>query len=567
MIFSTIISVVLAIFCILVGYVALPALTLASAGLWCYLLLVAVCIAGAVSLFLFAADYEDKIFIPWLCVVGFALIFAICGIISGHAFHYEKARAVADVTVSEEGISEAFPDLTEAKNRQNLPLVDLDTAKILGDKKVAGLKNASWYDVDDEYNLVIFQGEQYRLSVIDYGGYFKFRKARDFGLPGYVLVSVTPENGTVTQEAQVVTLDEPIRFSPGAYFSKNLRRHLRGQFKSYIFDSSFLEIDEEGNPFWVTGVLRPTAGPFGVKTVTSFILTDAQSGESKEYKISEAPEWVDHIYSLDYLMTIARWHYRYVNGWFNLSKTGVWNTSYEYRGSSSSSENNEAGKFANFFGYSSIVDKDGQVQFYTGLTAANNAESNLGWLTIDTSTGRMTQYEVLGAEESSAQSAVETLVQAQKYEATFPLPANIGGQASYLMLLKGKSGLAQGYAICNVENFSVAVQAETLDKAISAYMAKLTGKEPEPSNETAIDTTETPAITAEKIGRIETIYTADIKGTTYFYFQIDGELYSVPVTVNERMVAFRVGEEVKFVYSPTEDNSIPRILKIDISPD
>ena len=83
-------------------------------------------------------------------------------------------------------------------------------------------------------------------------------------------------------------------------------------------------------------------------------------------------------------MTIARWHYRYVNGWFNPSRTGVWSTSYEYRDIGSSSSNSEASKFANFFGYSSIVSKDGQVQFYTGLTAANRAESNLGCLKIDT---------------------------------------------------------------------------------------------------------------------------------------------------------------------------------------
>ena len=117
------------------------------------------------------------------------------------------------------------------------------------------------------------------------------------------------------------------------------------------------------------------------------------------------------------------------------AKTNVWHTSYYYRGAH---RNSDDGRYAVFHGYSSTV-VDGDVQFYTGLTAANAAESNLGWLLIDTSTGKMTQYAVVGAEESSAQAAVEQLVSAYRYQATFPLPANINGEdAAYEQLLSMK---------------------------------------------------------------------------------------------------------------------------------
>lgn len=547
---ATIITVLLAIICGIVYYLALPALTLASVGFWFYLLLCVGCAAIALTCFFYDTKAEVVMKIGWGAVALVAVIFLILGIVSGMIFHAKQAQEVAQVAVSEEAISEAFPDLAQKENLTNLPLVDFDTAKILGDKPIADLNHASWYDVDDEYNLITYQGKYYRLSVIDYGGFLKFNKAKDAGLPGYVLVDVTPHNGIVTQEATLVKLDQPIRYSPGAFWSHDLRRHLRGQYPSYMFDTSYLEIDEEGVPYWITGVLRPTAGVFGVKTVTSFIITSAQTGESQEYKIEDAPEWIDHIFSLDYLMRIAEWHYIYVEGWGNTtifgSKTNVWHTSYHYRDQHKNDADSEAGKFANFFGYSSIVDKDGQVLFYTGLTAANGAESNLGWLTIDISTGQMTQYSVIGAEESSAQAAVEQLVQAQNYEATFPLPANIGGYPSYIMCLKGKAGLTQGYGICNVKNYSIAVQADTLDEAIAQYLHKL-GKDV-PDDSVPETPTEPQYETIQSTGVIDAIYTAEINGTTQFYYVINGSLYRASITINQYQVTFRVGDEVIFGY-------------------
>ena len=548
-IWSTVWTVVMALVCALVYYLALPAVTFTSVGFWFYMLLCLACVAVSLSMFCYDTKAEKVVKFSWIGVGAFAVVFLVLGITSTMLFHANHAKEVADVTVSEVSIEESFPDLKERSNQNNLPLVDLDTANMLGDRKIAGLDHASWYDVDDEYNLITYQGKYYRLSVIDYGGYMKYRKAKDAGLPGYVLVEVTPKNGEVTQDASVVKLDQPIRYSPGAYWNYDLRRHLRWQFPSYIFDESYLEIDEEGVPYWVTGILRPTCCVFGTKTVTSFIVTNAQTGESHEYSIDEAPEWIDHIFSLRYLMDIANWHYAYVNGFFNFSRTNVWRTSYYYRDQHQNDSESEAGKFANFYGYSSFVDNDGQVLFYTGLTADNKAESNLGWLTIDISTGKMIQYNVVGAEESSAQKSVEELVQAQKYEATFPLPANIGGHPSYVMCLKGKAGLTQGYAICNVDNYSIAVQAETLDKAISQYLSKL-GEAPD---DDTIPEPNTPPVapsheTTQATGTIEAIYTAEINGTTQFYYVIDGNLYRAAITVNQYQVTYKVGDTVIFGY-------------------
>lgn len=558
-------AVLFAVIMVAIYDLVLPAWNIRSSGLWCFITVALVIAAVIVTCICVGEDYEKPIKISWTTVVVILVLYALLGIISSPMFHAHKLHDVAQVTVSDAGVSD-FDDLSVVENMETVPLIDLDSAISLGDKGLASIPHPEWYEVDHEYNLIQYQGEYYRLSTIDYGGFYKYNKAKYDAIPGYILVSVTPENGVVTQEASVVILSDPIRYTPGAYGSYDLRRHLHYQYPSYMLDRAFMEIDENGTPYWVTGVLRPSTGLFGGGIVNSFILTNAQTGESQEYPVSDAPSWIDHVYSLDYLMKVAYWHYGYADGFLNnyFSMTNVWRTSYAFRDrhrDDGDAEDSGAEQFANFFGYSSIVSQSGEVCFYTGLTAANKANSNLGWLVIDTSTGKMTQYDLVGAEESSAQSAIEELVQEKGYEATFPLPANIGGEASYVMCLKGKAGLVQGYGICNMENYSIAVQANTLDEAIRKYQAKLNGATDEVAEGAVTeDVPTTVGETKSGSGKITNIKTAEIGGTTQFYYVIDGQLYRSSITVDERQVLYKVGTEISFDYY--EDGDIMVITAI-----
>ena len=56
----------------------------------------------------------------------------------------------------------------------------------------------------------------------------------------------------VSQEAELVRLEQGIRYSPSEYLLRDLERHIRFQFPTKIFDSSSFEIDDEGMPYWIT---------------------------------------------------------------------------------------------------------------------------------------------------------------------------------------------------------------------------------------------------------------------------------------------------------------------------
>ena len=305
-----------------INYLALPAMTFQSEGFWWFWLVVG--IIGVICYFIAneivnELSVEDGGYILGIVIaIGVAvwlLVFIITGITGGvmaKATQYSKV-----ITVQDGNFSEDIPEI----NTDDIVVIDVKTARKLGDRTIATIPNASWYDVDDEYNLVIINGKKYRISPVNYGSVWKFFKADEAGIPGYVLVEATKKDA----EARYVELDEPIRYSPSACFEYDLSRHLRNEYPSYIFGKAFFEVDDEGNPFWVTGVKTAQVGMRGALITTSVVVTNAVTGETEEYFLENLPDWIDHAESVKELMRSLEWHYSYRDGWWNsvTSKTNV----------------------------------------------------------------------------------------------------------------------------------------------------------------------------------------------------------------------------------------------------
>lgn len=477
--------------------------------------------------------------IAMIVVIAIILIYLIIGgALSATMF---RASSYHEIVEIEQGDFEK--DIPKVTGETQVPIVDMETAQKLGDRTIGNIKNATWYEVENEYNLIKYQGEFYRISELSYGGFFKYLKAKESGIPGYVLVNV--EN----QEAKYVQLEEPIRYSPSAYFEKDLKRHLRIQYPTYIFGNSFFEVDENGAPYYITSVQTPTIGAFGGMKENSFIITNASTGESKEYKADELPDWVEHAYDLGYLMKLTEYNQIYVNGWLNslFGKTDVSYTSYQYRGEKEDEEN--------YAGYNTVITSNNDIVFYTGVTPASVAESNIGFILANPRTGKIAYYECAGAEESSAQQAVESLVQDLRYTATFPTVINVDGYETYFMLLKDKAGLVQRYALCNVKDYTKVVQAESIETALNLYKEKLG---------TATTLTEVKEISKTE-GNIQELYQAEIDGCTFYYFTIEGDsnLYMSSIKNSNRQVLMEQGTKVNLEYVASSEEGIFIVQKIE----
>ncbi len=441
-------------------------------------------------------------------------------------------------------------------NSEDIISVDVKTAQRLGDRVLGSIENSSWYEVNDEYNLVTINGKLYRISPLDFRSIFTYWKANT--IPGYVRVDAQ------TMEAQYVEFTEPMKYSPSACFDNNLGRYLRNKFPDLIFGKSFFEVDDDGNPYWITPIRTPAIGVFGGYLEKTVIITDAVSGSSEIYPV--APDWVDHVHSVSYLMNLVEWHYKYSNGFLNWSNTNKYHTSYSYRDSKKeSSEDNAANEFTPFDGYNSVLSPDGEILFYTGITPANQAETLIGFVLISPKTGVAKFYPMSGSEESSAQLAAEGLVSDFKYSASFPTVVNVDGNATFFMTLKDKAGIVQNYAFCNMKQYSVCVQASTIDEALHKYKVALGLEEDisqsdDTQSTTVVDVPSKPEVpdTTEYLaidGTVTEVKEAQMDGYTWYYFRIDSsDLMMMSSIENSFMqpLSLVVGANVSLTYSVTE---------------
>ncbi len=497
--------------------------------------------------------YEDeKPIIGIICGILTGVFVVVMFVTSIPGWKCTHAEQYANLIKIEEGNFEK--DIPQMSNEA--VIVDMKTAQRLGDRTIGTIKHASWYEADDEYDLIEVNGEYYRISSIKYNGIFAYWKASSEGIPGYILVNAK------TQEAKYVPLEEGMKYAPSAFFSYNLRRHLHNQHPDYMYDKSFFEIDDDGNPYWITGAGTATIGMRGAPMINTIVITNAVTGESEEYPIDEVPDWVDHAYGVDYMMTRINWHYRYREGWFNPSKTNMYRTAYYYKSSKNSGEENE---FTPFDGYNSMVDSSGDIWFNTGITPANAAETNVGFILISPKTGQVRYYVCEGAEESSAQGAAEGLVQNLGYSASFPNIVNVDGIATYFMVLKDNAGLVQRYALCNIAQYSKVVQAETIEEALKLYRQKMNLSVEEDREEPNLDAAEHGEPLHEEYntkmtnGVVSEVTEAQIEGYTFYYFTIEGSesiFMSSIENSNLQPLKLKIGTEVTIMSYTKKDVEI-----------
>ena len=540
----------------LLNYIFLPAWNIHSGGFWCYVFIVFIFETLLSWSILALSDYcgisflEDILEPIFVIFAGLSAVWIIFGIITSlHSSVLFRAKSYSDLVTIEEGdFSQDIQTLSTVEEAENFSLLDIETASRLGNRTLSELKKVSQYEVTNEYNLISYGDKKYRISPLEYSGIFS--AFNNESIPGYVMVD------SESKEANFIESDE-IKYAPSAIFSKDLKRHLRKEYPTYIFDKFQFDIDDSGKPYYIAPVLKSTIGLFGGKMVDSFVVVNATTGDCEEYSPEDLPKWIDHAYSLDYLMSLAEYNYKYSNGFWNtwFSKKDVKYLSYSYKGEQIDNDNEDS---AQFQGYNSLSTSDG-VQFFTCVVSASNDESALGFILANSRTGEIKFYDCNGAEESSAQVQAESLYQNYGYTSSYPLIVNVQGVPTYAITLKDKSKIDKAYALINVENYTIASSGETLESAFEDYIQKISGDENVVTN-SETDTT----MTAN--GIITELYQVSQDGTTQFLFMLSGDenLYISSLSNNSWQVRMTVGTQVSIEYHLSEsENGIGVVSKIE----
>ena len=420
-----------------------------------------------------------------------------------------------------------FASEVEEISYDQIPMRDEDSAARLGSRTLGELSDmVSQFEILPSYTQINYQGRPVRVTSLAYGDLIKWFTNRSDGLPAYLIIDM------VTQEAEVVRLDEGMKYTTAEHFGRYLPRHLRFHYPTFMFADPVFEIDEEGHPYWVCPRMVKTIGLFGGTDIQGAVLVDAVTGESQYYE--EVPSWVDHVYDADLIMEQYDYYGMYHNGFIN-SMFGQRDVTLTTDG----------------YNYIAIGD---DVYMYTGVTSVTSDQSNIGFILSNQRTKETHFYAVSGATEASAQASAQSQVQQMNYIATFPLLLNIADQPTYFMALKGNDGLVKMYAMVNVQQYNIVETGGTVAECEANYRRTLAdnGLISDSESEAA------PSDQEEVSGAIAEIRTAVLDGNSYYFLRLEGEdvFYAVNAAENPLAVILNVGDQVTVSYTAGEGSSI-----------
>ncbi len=356
-----------------------------------------------------------------LIVIGIWAVGALLSSPIVNAGKYQKLMAVEN--------GEFSKDIEELSFDQ-IPLLDKDSAEILGNRKMGSMVDmVSQFEVDELYSQINYQDRPVRVSPLKYADLIKWFTNRKEGIPAYIKIDMA------TQNTELVKLDEGMKYTTSDYFNRNIYRHLRFAYPTYIFNELSFEVDEEGVPYWICPVRKYNIGLFGGATVERVVLCNAITGEMEDYKIEDVPQWIDRAYSADLLISLYDYYGTLKHGFLN-----------SVLGQKDCLETTD--------GYNYLA-VDDDVWVYTGVTSITGDQSNVGFVLMNQRTMETKFYEIEGATETSAMSSAEGQVQNLKYSATFPLLLNLSGEPTYFIALKDDAGLVKKYAMVNVQKYQI----------------------------------------------------------------------------------------------------------------
>ena len=515
-----------AVLIILLGiyyYVALPAINIHAKEFWIFLIILIVLAAAFFVKKKELNRYEIKNSKGLKVILGLlaavVIVYLAGTLLSSPIINAKKYQQLMSVETGE------FTKDIEELSFDQIPLLDRDSATLLGNRKMGSMVDmVSQFEVDDLYSQINYQDRPVRVSPLRYASVIKWFTNNGEGIPAYIKIDMA------TQNTELVKLDEGMKYTTSDHFNRNIYRHLRFKYPTYIFNDLSFEVDEEGVPYWICPVKQYNIGLFGGVTIGRVVLCNAITGETTDYAIEDAPQWIDRAYSADLLVELYDYYGTLKHGFLN-----------SVLGQKDCLETTEG------YNYLAI---DDDVWVYTGVTSVSGDQSNVGFVLMNQRTMETRFYEVEGATEASAMASAEGQVQNLHYTATFPLLLNISGEPTYFIALKDDAGLVKMYAMVNVQKYQIVATGDTVSECEAQYTDLMyeNGIKQE-----AEDTREIMTITAP----ITKIAQGVVDGNSHFYIMLEGSdaIFDVSVVDFIDIIRYDVGDEVTIEYKEGEQSN------------
>lgn len=452
-------------------------------------------------------------------VLVFALVFVVGGLMSSRVLNAKRfANVIGTVNHVE------FKDLYGKDHKVEMSLVDKESALLAAEKKMGELSDVSArFKINSrEFSQINYQGNMVRIAPFQYTDPLKQLINLNKGVPYYV--RVTTGAGATNAQAEIVKLDKPMRYYPGAPLHYDLKRHVALQHKFSFLSGWHFEIDESGHPFWVIQTIKKEVGLWGANNTSGIIVVDAVSGASKEYKVGQEPEWVDLVYPTNMLLSHAKDHYALSGGYINsiVQQDGVKLIDQE-------------------IGTYNYVLIDNEIYVFTGIRPVTLDEgSTTGLLFMNMKTSEAIVLDLPGISLTAAEQTSIGSIQEKNYEPITPVLQNIGGYPTYVMSLKDRSGVIRSFSFVNYQDYTKSAVGVTLKDTERSYLS-LFGDEESLVPE---DVVEMEAVIAD----IRQVY---IDGNTIYYILFEDQelVYQASLQLNDKLPFYQAGDTLKFKVS------------------
>lgn len=249
-------------------YMALPAFNIHSSETW-FFIMAAVVIVIAVYAARKKIDRrefkQDKgLRILLTVLLCFGAVYLVGSLLSSPIINAKKYQKLMEVQEGE------FTEDVEELSFDKIPLLDKDTAEILGDRKMGSMVDmVSQFEVDNIYSQINYKDNPVRVSPLKYANLIKWFTNQKNGIPAYIRLNMA------TQTTELVKLEEGMKYTTSDHLNRNIYRHLRFAHPTFIYGELSFEIDDNGTPYWIAPVKKYNIGLFGGETVGKVVLCNA----------------------------------------------------------------------------------------------------------------------------------------------------------------------------------------------------------------------------------------------------------------------------------------------------
>lgn len=444
--------------------------------------------------------------VPFFIGVGIIVICFLFSVFTSPLFMANDYRKL--ITVHD---NQTFSEQVENYNQMQIPVVDKELAKKLGDKKLGEDNYGSQYNVGDYY-MIHHENNLYWIAPIEYNGFFEW--ANQQTSPGYVMINAI-------DQSDVKIVKQQLKYVDSAYLWDDLNRnnYFNNMF-AWRANEAHLELTDEGEPRFVETVYANKIGITNGTDVIGVIVTNPLTGETEYFDYLDAPTWINHIIPEEIIVEQLSYWGNYVHGFFNsiFAKKDVLEVS---------------------TGLNYIL-SNGNMYLQTGMTSIGSDESIVGVMLVDMRTKVAEFCRIGGATEYAAAQSAIGKDQEKRYSASDPIMINLDGTPTYFIMLKDDEGLVKRYAYVNVSDYRLVSTAETQASALIEYK-KLIQNDATENYEQCV---------------IAVIKQVTVSGNTVYYIKFNANgtqgfedrVFSAPISLSPSLPFLNAGDTIYIKY-------------------